>query len=91
MVPQNTGMVLTTQLENNVIKVATKQHRGNLYFKRENIDTTNIIEGKRWTRNNQNIVTSERITTSTTDKRAQREKKKNHKIQFLRSNKYILS
>jgi hypothetical protein len=33
--------------------------------KRESIDTSNIIEGKRGTRNNQNIVTPERPTPST--------------------------
>jgi hypothetical protein len=47
------------------MKVATKQHKDKLYFKRESIDTANIIEGKRGTRNNQNIVTPERPTPST--------------------------
>ena len=65
MVPHNTVIVPTAQLEKNVIKVATKQHKDKLYFKRESIDTSNIIEGKRGTRNNQNIVTPERPTPST--------------------------
>ena len=43
MVPHNTP--ITT--EKNVIKVATKQHKDKLYFKREDLDTANIIEGKR--------------------------------------------
>ncbi len=29
----------------NVIKVATKKHKDKLYFKRESIDGSNIIEG----------------------------------------------
>ncbi len=45
MVPHNTVIAPTT--EKNVIKVATKQHKGKLYFEREDIDTANIIEGKR--------------------------------------------
>jgi hypothetical protein len=45
MVPHNT--VITPSTEKNVIKVATKQHKDKLYFKRESIDTSNIIEGKR--------------------------------------------
>ena len=55
MVPHNTVMVLTAQLEKNVIKVAAKQHKDKLHFKRESIDTANIIdwEGKRRKRNNQ--------------------------------------
>ena len=65
MVPHNTVIVPTAQLEKNVIKVATKQHKDKLYFKRESIDTSNIIEGKRGTRYNQNIVTPERPTPST--------------------------
>ncbi len=48
MVPHNTVMVPTAQLEKNVIKVATKQHKDKLYFKRESIDTENIIEGREW-------------------------------------------
>ena len=39
-------LVPTAQLEKNVIKAATKQHKDKLYFKRESIDTSNIIEGK---------------------------------------------
>ena len=65
MVPHNTVIVPTAQLEKNVIKVATKQHKDKLYFKRESIDTANIIEGKRGTRNNKNIVIPERQTPST--------------------------
>ncbi len=45
MVPHNTPITTTT--EKNVIKVATKQHKDKLYFKREDLDTANIIEGKR--------------------------------------------
>ena len=44
MVPHNTIIAPTT--EKNVIKVATKQHKDKLYFKREDLDTSNIIEGK---------------------------------------------
>jgi hypothetical protein len=65
MIPHNTVIVPTAQLEKNVIKVATKQHKDKLYFKRESIDTANIIEGKRGTRNNKNIVIPERQTPST--------------------------
>ena len=43
MVPHNTPIAT----EKNVIKVATKQHKDKLYFKREDLDTANIIEGKR--------------------------------------------
>ena len=63
MVPHNT--VIAPSTEKNVIKVATKQHKDKLYFKRESIDTSNIIEGKRGTRNNQKIETPERPTPST--------------------------
>ena len=45
MVPHNT--VITPTTEKNVIKVATKKHKDKLYFKREGIDDTNVIEGKR--------------------------------------------
>ena len=45
MVPHNT--VITPSTEKNVIKVATKNHKDKLYFKRESIDTSNIIEGRR--------------------------------------------
>ena len=45
MVPHNTVIAATP--EKNVIKVATKKHKDKLYFKREGIDDTNIIEGKR--------------------------------------------
>jgi hypothetical protein len=38
MVPHNTGIVPTAQLEKNVIKVATKKHKDKLYFKREGIN-----------------------------------------------------
>ena len=47
MVPHHTVIVPSAQLEKNVIKVATKQHKDKLYLKRESIDTSNIIEGKR--------------------------------------------
>ena len=47
-VPHNT--VITPSTEKNVIKVATKQHKDKLYFKRESIDTSNMIEGKKGTR-----------------------------------------
>jgi len=42
--------VIAPTPEKNVIKVATKKHKDKLYFKRESIDTSNIIEGKRGTR-----------------------------------------
>ena len=45
MVPHNT--IITPTTEKNVIKVATKQHKDKLYFKREDLDTSNIIAGKR--------------------------------------------
>ncbi len=47
MVPHNTLIVPTAQLEKNVIKVATKKHKDKLYFKRESIDEANVIQGKR--------------------------------------------
>jgi hypothetical protein len=47
MVPHNTVIVPTAQLEKNVIKVATKKHKDKLYFKREGIDAANVIQGKR--------------------------------------------
>ena len=43
MVPHNTAI----NTEKNVIKVATKQYKDKLYFKREDLDASNIIEGKR--------------------------------------------
>jgi hypothetical protein len=54
MVPHNTVIAPTT--EKNVIKVATKQHKDKLYFKREGIDDANVIEGKR--NRKKNIVLS---------------------------------
>ncbi len=45
MVPHNT--VITPSTEKNVIKVATKKHKDKLYFKREDINEANVIEGKR--------------------------------------------
>jgi hypothetical protein len=81
MVPHNT--IISPTPEKNVIKVATKKHKDKLYFKRESTDTSNIIEGKRGTRNNQNIVTPERLAPST--RLREREKLQNHKMQFLRS------
>jgi hypothetical protein len=53
MVPHNT--VVRPSTEKNVIKVATKQHKDKLYFKRESIDTSNMIEGKRGTRKKNNM------------------------------------
>ncbi len=47
MVPHNTVIVLTAQLEKNVIKVATKKYKDKLYFKREGIDDANGIQGER--------------------------------------------
>ncbi len=43
--PHNTVIAPTT--EKNVIKVATKEQKDKLYFKREDINETNVIEGKR--------------------------------------------
>jgi hypothetical protein len=45
MVPHNTVIAPTT--EKNVIKVATKKHKDKLYLKREGIDKSNVIKGKR--------------------------------------------
>ena len=45
MVPHNT--VIATTPERNVIKVATKKHKEKVYFKREDINEANVIEGKR--------------------------------------------
>jgi hypothetical protein len=47
MVPHNTVIVPTAQLEKNVIKVATKQHKDKQLYKRENIKETDVIEGGR--------------------------------------------
>ena len=47
MVPHNTVIVPTAQLEKNVIKVATKQHEDKQLYKRENIKQTDVIEGGR--------------------------------------------
>jgi CMP-2-keto-3-deoxyoctulosonic acid synthetase len=47
MVPHNTVIVPTAQLEKNVIKVATNKHKDKLYFKRGGIDDANGIQGKR--------------------------------------------
>ncbi len=47
MVPHNTVIVPTAQLEKNVIKVATKKHRDKSYFKGEGINEANVIQGKR--------------------------------------------
>jgi hypothetical protein len=46
MVPHNTVILPTAQLENNVIKVATRKHKDKFYFKREAIDEANVIQGK---------------------------------------------
>ena len=45
MVPHNT--VKAAKPEKNVIKVATKKHKDKLYFKREDLNEANVIEGKR--------------------------------------------
>ena len=45
MVPHNT--VIASKTEKNVIKVATKKHKDKLYFKREDLNEANVIEGKR--------------------------------------------
>jgi hypothetical protein len=45
MVPHNT--VITANPEKNVLKVATKKHQDKLYFKREDLNEANVIEGKR--------------------------------------------
>ena len=63
-VPHNT--VIAPITEKNVIKVATKKHKDKQYFKRESIDTSNIIEGKRGTRADQVILKPERTTSSMT-------------------------
>jgi hypothetical protein len=48
MIPHN--IVLVPKTEKNVMAIATKKHKDKLYFKREGIDTSNIIEGKKGTR-----------------------------------------
>jgi hypothetical protein len=45
IVPHNT--VISPNTEKNVIKIATKKHKDKLYFKREGINETNVIHGKR--------------------------------------------
>ncbi len=44
MVANNT--VIAPITEKNVIKVATKKHKHKLYFKRDDINETNVIHGK---------------------------------------------
>ncbi len=78
MVPHNTVILPTAQLEKNVIKVATKQHKDKLYFKRESIDAANMIKGKRRTRNNQFQNVNHHQQGS------EIEKPQKHKMQFLR-------
>jgi hypothetical protein len=45
MVPHNT--VISATPEKNVIKVATKKHKDKLYFKREDLNEANVMNGKR--------------------------------------------
>ncbi len=45
MVPHNT--IISATPEQNVIKVATKKHKDKLYFKREDLNEANVIQGKR--------------------------------------------
>jgi hypothetical protein len=48
LVPNHTEETTT---EKNVIKIATKQHKDKLHFKREDLNKENIIEGKRTRKN----------------------------------------
>jgi hypothetical protein len=57
MVPHNTVIVPTAQLEKNVIKVATKQHKDKQLYKRENIKETDVIEGGRSARAGRGVNT----------------------------------
>ena len=52
-VPHNTVIIPTAQLEKNVIKVATKQHKDKQLYKRENI----VIEGGRSARAGRGVNT----------------------------------
>ena len=55
MVPHNTVIVPTAQLEKNLIQVTTKQHKDKLLYKRENIKETDVIEGGRSSRSGRGI------------------------------------
>ncbi len=52
---QSQYLVPTAQLEKNVIKEATKQHKDKQLYKRENIKETDEIEGGRSTRSGREI------------------------------------
>jgi hypothetical protein len=54
-VPHNT--VIAPVAEKNVIKVATKQHKDKQLYKRENIKTTDVIEGGRSARAGRGVNT----------------------------------
>ena len=56
-VPHNTVILPTAQLEKNVIKVATKQHKDKQLYKRENIKATDVIEGGRGSRAGRGVNT----------------------------------
>ena len=56
-VPHNTVIVPTAQLEKNVIKVATKQHKDKQLYKRENIKESDVIEGGRSARAGRGVNT----------------------------------
>ena len=56
-VPHNTVIVPTAQLEKNVIKVATKQHKDKQLYKRENIKETDVVEGGRSARAGRGVNT----------------------------------
>jgi hypothetical protein len=49
--------VPTAQLEKNVIKVATKQHKDKQLYKRENIKESDVIEGGRSARAGRGVNT----------------------------------
>jgi hypothetical protein len=55
MVPHNT--VIAAVADKNVIKVATKQHKDKQLYKRENIKTTDVIEGGRSARAGRGVNT----------------------------------
>ncbi len=81
LVPHTNVIAPTT--EKNVIKVATKKHKDKLYFKRESIGASNIIEGKRGTLANQVLLKPEHTPPLLTLREWKTEK---YKKPFLRTN-----
>ncbi len=56
-VPHNTVIIPTAQLEKNVIKVATKQHKDKQLYKLENIKATDVIKGGSSSRAGRGVIT----------------------------------